>query len=741
MKLPARDLLAIPLVVFAGVFLAEVTVMEWLEGSSVLDVRSEYSAYLDGALIGLVAAVVYWASRGAWKIGRDGRPWIANAVILAFVAATYEIAVHQAVTDPHLSLNPLALSVLNGVLVAGVAGGCAAWLMFIDRRVDAANDDPAPRNAKVAGNFIAAAVCVAVCVASVPAVMAWRETQAWVRATSSAQIVNLAARQRMLSQRTARLVLLKTPDARAQLATTLDDLADSRARLSALMQDYSGARDLSDEQAARLPENAQAAARGDALALAARQWLQRPGDARLTDIVQQRADEYFAAAESAVREVQLLEERNAEDHLLGALLQLTLGPIMLGALAFSPMWPMLRLVSVQHLRLQNAASRADEANRAKSTFLSNMSHEIRTPLNGMIGLTDVLARDKLDPRQQELVDLIRTSGHLLQTVLNDILDVSKIEAGKLELDVRPINLRREIEAAAFVLRAKAQEKGLDFEVEFSESVEGHFRGDPLRLRQIVSNLTSNAVKFTARGAVRISVHTSAEHRVVIRVEDTGPGFDEAFALRMFRRFEQADSSITRSHGGTGLGLAITKSLIDLMDGEILVASTKGVGSTFTATLPLERADEPATTGPDDALSAAEAPQFALRILLAEDNPANQRVVSFMLEPFGVALTTSDNGAQALAALQAQDFDLVLMDMQMPIMDGLAATRAIRAWETAQSRPRTPIVMLTANAMEDHKRQAVEAGCDLHVAKPITPSALLGAIEAALNGSEKAAIAA
>jgi len=148
MKLPARDLLAIPLVVFTGVFLAEVTVMEWLEGSSVLDVRSEYSAYLDGALMGLVAAVVYWASRGAWTIGRDGRPWIANAVILAFVAATYEIAVHQAVTDPHLSLNPLALSVLNGVLVAGVAGGCAAWLMFIDRRVDAANDDPAHKECK-----------------------------------------------------------------------------------------------------------------------------------------------------------------------------------------------------------------------------------------------------------------------------------------------------------------------------------------------------------------------------------------------------------------------------------------------------------------------------------------------------------------------------------------------------------------------------------------------------------------
>ncbi|WP_068876173.1 MULTISPECIES: PAS domain-containing hybrid sensor histidine kinase/response regulator [unclassified Phenylobacterium] len=399
-------------------------------------------------------------------------------------------------------------------------------------------------------------------------------------------------------------------------------------------------------------------------------------------------------------------------------------------------------------QLETARDVAEGANHAKGVFLANMSHEIRTPLNGVIGTAGALARRPLAAPEREMVALIQSSGQTLDRLLSDILDQAKIEAGEFELLVAPFDLRDTIETAAELMRARADEKGVSFRVVYADAARGSFSGDGVRLRQIVSNLASNAIKFTPAGEVTIRVdcrepdQPGAPSRLTIEVSDTGVGFDAEAARRLFARFTQADGSISRQFGGTGLGLAICKALVELMGGEIGVVSEPGVGSTFTVGIPLVR-----TVSLDDyearrdaGAQAADSSDIAaamgqLRILLAEDHPTNQRVVQLILEPSGVDLTIVGNGREAVEIFRPGRFDLILMDMQMPIMDGLAATREIRRLERASCATPTPIAMLTANAMSEHREQAMAAGADHLIAKPITPESLTLGVEFTLATAE------
>jgi CheY-like chemotaxis protein len=284
------------------------------------------------------------------------------------------------------------------------------------------------------------------------------------------------------------------------------------------------------------------------------------------------------------------------------------------------------------------------------------------------------------------------------------------------------------------MRARADEKGLGFHVAYGAGAEGVFQGDSVRLRQVISNLAANAIKFTQVGEVMITVNVEdggdAPSMVVIAVADTGIGFDDEARERLFARFVQADDSISRRFGGTGLGLSICKSLVELMGGDIVARSEPGVGSIFTVRLPLPRAAGFATS-----LSGSDAGEgldlAGLRVLLAEDHPTNQRVVQLILAPLGVDLTIVADGAQAIDAFEGGVFDLILMDMQMPVMDGLAATREIRRLESEAGRPATPIAMLTANAMAEHRQVAADAGADSHIAKPVTLESLIGGMVVAL----------
>ncbi len=380
----------------------------------------------------------------------------------------------------------------------------------------------------------------------------------------------------------------------------------------------------------------------------------------------------------------------------------------------------------------------EKANAEKSRFLANMSHELRTPLNGVIAISESLAAQQSTAHGRELAELIVSSGRLLEQVLTDILDFSKIEAGEITLAREAFPMEGVVRRIAELHRASAEGKGLAMAWSVDAAAEGQWMGDPVRLTQVLSNLLSNAVKFTDAGSVRLEVGRGPSG-VSFTVTDSGIGFDDEVKSRLFRRFEQADASIRRRFGGTGLGLAISRSLVELMGGRIDVHSRPGEGSRFGFILPLERAVEtPASVESEHGAAVSLA---GLHVLLAEDHPTNQKVMQVILGAAGVELEMVVNGAEALDRLAARTYDLVLMDMQMPLMDGLTATRLLRERERAAGARRTPVIMLTANAMDEHVRASLDAGADEHLSKPIRSASLFEAMARVMaEDSEAAAVA-
>jgi len=398
----------------------------------------------------------------------------------------------------------------------------------------------------------------------------------------------------------------------------------------------------------------------------------------------------------------------------------------------------LRLVgAMQNITARRAAEAevaaardaAEAANRAKSEFLANMSHEIRTPLNGVMGVAGALARTSLSLEQKEMVGLIESSAQTLEGLLSDVLDLARIESGRLTLRDEPFDLASCLRQTAGLFAPHAQAKGLCFEARIAPEAHAQVRGDITRLRQIVSNLLSNAIKFTASGTVGLSVDAERSGERVglsLSVRDTGIGFDQATGVRLFQRFEQADGSITRRYGGTGLGLAISRSLAEAMGGVLEAASTPGEGAVFTLRLALPLAAHETEAAPSETVTPM--PTAARRrVLLAEDHPTNRRVVQLILDVVEVDLTCVEDGAAAVEAAAAQDFDLILMDMQMPVMDGLTAVRAIREREARLGVSPVRIISLTANAMPEHAEASRLAGANDHLTKPIAADKLIAAV--------------
>jgi len=393
--------------------------------------------------------------------------------------------------------------------------------------------------------------------------------------------------------------------------------------------------------------------------------------------------------------------------------------------------------------LLQAKEEAEAANRAKSSFLATMSHEIRTPLNGVLGMAQAMAADELTAHQRDRLSVIRKSGETLLAILNDLLDLSKIEAGKLELEEADFDIAELARGAHGAFTAIAHKKGLSFDLVVEQAARGVYRGDSTRVRQILYNLVSNALKFTHEGEVRVAVNGD-DAGLSIRVSDTGIGIPSARLATLFEKFEQADTSTTRRYGGTGLGLAICRELASLMGGSIRAESKPGKGATFIVDLPLprisgeaEHCDAPAATAP----SAPDMDTPEIRVLAAEDNVVNQLVLKTLLAQAGVNPVIVDNGRQAVEAWETGEWDIILMDVQMPEMDGPTAARAIREREQATGRKRTPIIALTANAMAHQVADYTTAGMDGFVAKPIEISRLFGAIQEVLGDDGAAAEAA
>ena len=393
--------------------------------------------------------------------------------------------------------------------------------------------------------------------------------------------------------------------------------------------------------------------------------------------------------------------------------------------------------------LVEARDAAQAANVLKSQFLANMSHEIRTPLNGVLAMAQILNVGELSPVQRERVEVIRRSGEDLLAVLNDVLDISRIEAGKMEIESGEVDaetLGHNVHAVFDSVAAT--KKNLAFQVEVAPSAFGARRGDPTRVGQILNNLVSNAIKFTPEGLVRVVVEglgPGGAQGLKFTITDTGVGIPADKLGMLFEKFTQADNSNTRRFGGTGLGLALCRELAQMMRGDIEVQSVEGQGSVFTATLPLPRVAD-AIAG--EVAGVEEDNERPLRILAAEDIPTNQLVLRTVLESFGVDLHMVDNGREAVEAWGQGAYDVILMDIQMPEMDGVAATLAIRAAEERSGRVRTPIIAVSANAMAHHVKEYMAAGMDGHVAKPIELVKLHTAIETAIAGRDaKAASAA
>ena len=385
--------------------------------------------------------------------------------------------------------------------------------------------------------------------------------------------------------------------------------------------------------------------------------------------------------------------------------------------------------------LEDQRNKADAANRAKSAFLTNMSHEIRTPMNAVLGVANILADTELSPDQRDWLDVMTESGHALMELLNNILDLSKIEAGLMELKPEPFDLRELAQSVHALFAPTAAMK--DIRTELAFDLEGTvYVGDSLRVRQVLSNLVGNAAKFTEAGQILIEVRDRVEdgRRIVeLSVSDTGIGISAEAISRLFQAFSQADSSTTRRYGGTGLGLSISRSLTEQMGGAIRVQSRVGRGSTFSAAIPLEIAEEVAIDGPAPVAPLDLAgPRHAL---IVEDNATNRLILSHYLRRKGHSFDVAVNGQQAIALWEEHDYDIIIMDIEMPVLDGLVATRELRRRERATGRRYTPIIALSADAMMQKREMALAVGMDSYLTKPVNLEEIEERIQAICAGFE------
>lgn len=416
---------------------------------------------------------------------------------------------------------------------------------------------------------------------------------------------------------------------------------------------------------------------------------------------------------------------------------------------------MIEQVDLRDNALAVVAEEAKAASHAKSSFLANMSHEIRTPLNGMLGMTGLLRQTPLNPDQQRYADIIATSGETLLGIVEDVLDFSKIEAGMLQLEHSEFAVAPFVRATASMLEQSAADKYLNYQVHVDPALDVSLVGDSARLRQVLVNLLGNAIKFTQRGSVRLSAQLSRQEGssvwVLFEIKDDGIGVTPEQIENITKPFTQADESTTRMYGGTGLGLAICSQLIEKMGGELLITSEVGHGSRFSFEIPFVRASaaaqdaqvapEPATHTASEAGPAPQGlrpspdvkQQYAGTVLVVEDNPVNEAVAVAILEEVGVTVLSAKNGEKALEMLATTPCDLVIMDCQMPVMDGYEATRRYRQSHT-ENRPYVPIVAATADVQKGTREKCLEAGMDDYIAKPYTAEQLQGVIRKWLHNS-------
>ncbi|WP_419251655.1 ATP-binding protein [Caulobacter sp. ErkDOM-YI] len=391
------------------------------------------------------------------------------------------------------------------------------------------------------------------------------------------------------------------------------------------------------------------------------------------------------------------------------------------------------LAGLMSYSTRRAARSLLENHHAQAEFLANMSHELRTPLNGVNALSEALAKTALTASQREMADTIHKSGQMLSRLLSDILDLARIDAKGLSLEPEPFLLSGAVKSIADIMAPRAREKGLELQLDLDPAAEVWVLGDTVRLAQVLTNLLSNAIKFTEQGHIRLSVRAASDDAAGgwrFTVQDTGVGFEPSQQDAIFKRFQQADGSVTRRFGGTGLGLAISRELAEMMGGRLTAEGRPGDGAVFRLDMPLPETDarpsqfDPHNVTPDAEIAEEHA---ATRVLVSEDHPINRLVIETLLSELGMTVLSTENGLEACEAFESQEFDLILMDMQMPVMDGLTAIRRMRRYEIDRGRTPTPIIMITANALPEHRAAGMEAGADIFITKPLSANTFFGAV--------------
>ena len=379
-------------------------------------------------------------------------------------------------------------------------------------------------------------------------------------------------------------------------------------------------------------------------------------------------------------------------------------------------------------QLKNSKETAEKASQVKSEFLANMSHEIRTPMNAILMAAKLLMKETISKSQREFSEMIYHSTYSLLTIINDILDYSKLESGKIEIDNISFDLRRVIKDVHTLLKETVRDKNIKFTYMFPEQFPHYLVGDPNRLRQILMNLVGNALKFTHEGFVRINISTTPEkdnqHNITIAVEDSGIGISELQKEKIFKKFSQADGSVSRKFGGTGLGLAISKRLSVLMGGDIQLDSKENIGSTFSVTISLEETTEKFLHPSAEMKNLKRS--YNRTVLLVDDNKLNQKVATKVINKLGITVDLANNGEEALEMVGKKEYDLIFMDLQMPIMDGFTATQKIRA--STEEYARTPIIAMTANAVEEDRKKCLDMGMNAFVTKPLVIKKIISELD-------------
>lgn len=541
--------------------------------------------------------------------------------------------------------------------------------------------------------------------------------------SQDASLINEAGRQRMLSQRITMLVFEYTSGEitesdipiRQRLDSAIDTFLTSHQRLMQAAADNPDISSIYTDGPHPLDPLAHA------FVVDARAAMQSGGPQDMSVLLAQEAelilpllnDATYAFENAANERARGMEQLEWIAYLI-TLLVLTLE-------AFFIFRPAASSVQRSMRQMRLARIDAERANATKSTFLAQMSHEIRTPLNGVLGMASALDATRLDDEQKRMVTTISASGDLLLAVVNDVLDLSKIEADQVGLEEIDMSIEQILNWVDSAFRPAAVAKGLKLDVKIEEAARGWYKGDPTRLRQILSNLVSNAIKFTAEGGVTARARvmrsrSDGQHLIELSVTDTGVGIPTDRLAAIFDPFEQADASTTRTHGGTGLGLAISKRLADMMGGKVTVTSFEGEGSTFTVTLKLPQGEAPKMHA-EQKLQVIEG-RRRLRALVVDDVSTNRLVLESLLSQFDVDTVSAGSGQEAIDITAKEGFDLILMDVQMPDMDGIETTKRIRSREAARATTPTPIIACTANVMPEQINAYLAAGLDRHLPKPV-----------------------